>query len=192
MSEFAALAGLCRANLAERTLAVLARGSSASPDVLLVECGSARMVVKDFSPRSRVVRATWGRWQIAHEAEIYRALAGHPAVPRLLGRLDRYSLVLEHRPGSRFSRRRPWLFSPGFVGELREAVALLHARGVVHLDLSHRSNVRASPDGRPVLIDFGASLRFGRRGPARRWLFPIARRFDERALAKWERSVSER
>ena len=190
MSTSDAIAELNRSNLAERTLVTLARGNWNSPDVLLVECGSLRAVVKDFAPRSRWLRATFGRWQIRREAEIYRALADHPAVPRLLGRLDRFALVVEHRPGLRFSRRRPWLFSPRFTTELREAVAGLHARGVVHLDLAHRSNVRAAPDGRPVLIDFDASLRFRRGSWAWRWLFPLARRVDERALAKWERHVA--
>lgn len=181
---------LCRGNLRERTLITLAQGNWNSPDVLLVECGSERVVVKDFAPRARLVRATFGRWQIRREAEIYRALAGHPAVPRLLGRLDPLALVIEHRPGSRFSRRRPWLFTPGFIGALREAVAGLHARGVVHLDLAHRSNVRAALDGSPVLIDFDGSLRFRRGSLSHRWLLPLARRVDERALAKWERRAS--
>jgi len=186
LSGSGVVAELTRSNLGERTLATLARGNWNSPDVLLVECGPLRVVVKDFAPRSRFLRATFGRWQIRREFEIYSALAGHPSVPRLLGRLDRFALVIEHRPGSRFSFRRPWLFSPRFTSELREAVAGLHERGVVHLDLAHRSNVLAAPDGRPVLIDFDASLRFRRGSWAWRWLLPLARRIDERALVKWE------
>jgi hypothetical protein len=183
-------AGLTRANLAERTLVTLSRGSWNSPDVLLVECDRGRVVVKDFAPRRRLVRATFGRWLIRRELAIYRALAGHPAVPRLLGRLDAFALVIEHRPGVRFSRRRPWTFSPAFVEELRLAVAGLHARGVVHLDLRHRGNVRAAPDGRPVLIDFDAALRFRTGSAASRWLLPLLRRIDERGLAKWAAAAS--
>jgi hypothetical protein len=190
LSDSAVVAELSRSKLGERTLATLARGNWNSPDVLLVECGHLRVVVKDFAPRSRFLRSTFGRWQIRRELEIYRALEGHPAVPRLLGRLDRFALVIEHRPGARFSLRRPWLFSPRFNSQLREAVAGLHERGVVHLDLAHRSNVLAAPDGRPVLIDFDGSLRFRRGSWARRWLFPLACRIDERALAKWERRVA--
>jgi hypothetical protein len=191
LSHSAEAAELTRSNLGERTLATLARGNWNSPDVLLVECGPKRVVVKDYSPRSQCLRSTFGRWQIRRELDIYCSLAGHPAVPRLLRRLDRYALVIEHRPGVRFSLRRPWLFSPRFIGGLREAVAGLHERGVVHLDLAHRSNVLAAPDGSPLLIDFDGSLRFRRRSWAWRWLFPMARRVDERALVKWERLVAQ-
>jgi len=190
VTDASAVAGLTRANLGERTLVTLRRGNWNSPDVLLVECGPRRLVVKDFAPRSRWLRSTFGRWQIQREFAIYRALEGHPAVPRLLGRLDRAALIIEHRPGARFSTRRPWLFSPRFVAELREAVAGLHQRGIVHIDLAHRSNVRAGLDGHPVLIDFDGSLRFRRDSWAWRWLFPLARRIDERALAKWQRQVA--
>jgi hypothetical protein len=183
-------AGLTRANLAERTLVTLSRGSWNSPDVLLVECDRGRVVVKDFAPRRRLVRATFGRWLIRRELAIYRALADHPAVPRLLGRIDPLAFAIEHRGGARFSRRRPWTFSPAFVAALREAVEGLHARGVVHLDLSHRSNVRAAPDGRPVLIDFDGAVRFRRGSLASRLLLPALRRIDERSLTKWERAAA--
>jgi predicted Ser/Thr protein kinase len=185
-----AAAGLTRANLRERTLVTLSRGNWNSPDVLLVESDRGRAVVKDFAPRARLVRATLGRRLVRREVAIYRALAGHAAVPRLFGRLDAYAFVVEHRDGTRFSRRRPWTFSPRFVQELREAIGGLHARGVVHLDLRHRSNVRAAPDGRPVLIDFDSALCFGEGSLASRVLLPLLRRIDDRALAKWQETTS--
>jgi len=185
------VAGLTRANLAERTLIRLSRGNWNSPDVLLMESDRGRAVVKDFAPRSWLVRATLGRWLIRRELEIYRTLEGHPAVPRLLGRLDSLAFVVEHRGGARFSRRRPWTFSPEFVEELREAIDGLHARGVAHLDLGHRSNVRAAPDGRPVLIDFDAAVRFRKGSLASRLLFPALCRVDARGLAKWAATVSD-
>jgi hypothetical protein len=61
---------------------------------------------------------------------------------------------------------------------------------VVHLDLRHRSNVRAAPDGSPVLIDFDAALRFRKGGPAERLLLPLLRRIDDRGLAKWDEMAS--
>jgi serine/threonine protein kinase len=185
-------AGLTRENLAGRTLVTLRRGSWSSPDVLLVESDRGHAVVKDFAPRSWLVRATLGRWLIRHELEIYRALDGHPAVPRAFGRLDALAFVVEHRSGSRFSRRRPRTFSTRFVEELRQAVRALHARGVVHLDLRHRSNIRAAPDGRPVLIDFDSALRFRKGSLAERLLLPLFRRIDERGLAKWDERVRSR
>ncbi len=181
--------GWVRSELAESTLLRLQRGGALAPDVLLVELPQGRAVVKDFAPRPRWIRETWGRWQTRREARALAALAGHPAVPRLLGRLDAWALALEHRPGRRLSSHRPWTFGPAFHRALEEAVRDLHRRGVVHLDLGHRGNVRADLHGRPVLIDFGAALCFRPGGAGARWLLPLLARLDLRALAKWRRRL---
>ena len=181
--------GLSRANPAEHTLATLQRGSWRGPDVLLVAVGTQRVVVKDFAARAPAVRATWGRFSVRRELKIYRHLEGVRAVPRVLGRLDPVALVLEHRAGARFSRRRPWTFDAAFGRRLEAAVREIHRRGVVHLDLAHRGNVRAAPDGKPVLIDFGAALAFRPGGLLARLLLPILIRADDRALSKWRRRL---
>jgi hypothetical protein len=183
-------AGLTRANLAERSLVCLERGGRLSPDVWLVESSSGRVVVKDFAARGRFVRATLGRWLVRHECRIHRRLAAHPAVPRLLGRVDALAFVLEHRGGVRFSRRRPWTFTPEFGDRLDACVRELHALGVVHLDLRHRSNVRAGLDGAPVLIDFGSALGFRPGGLAQRFLLPLLGLADRWAVRKWRRRLS--
>ena len=192
MSPQTAVAGVTRENLFDRTLVVLHRGNWNSPDVLLVECDGGRAVVKDFAPRAAIVRETFGRWLVHREARVYGALEGHPAVPRLLGRLDPLALVIEHRAGLRITGRRPWTFTPKFIRELRSAVDGLHARGVVHLDLAHRSNVRAAPDGSPVLIDFDSAIRFRKGGLGERLLLPLLRRIDQRAVAKWAAAIASR
>jgi hypothetical protein len=186
------VAGLTRANLRARTLATLRRGGWHGPDVLLVEADGARVVVKDFAARSRLVRSTLGPWLVRREARTLRVLADHPAVPRVLGRLDRLALVCELRGGTRLSGRRPWTFSPAFGEALAGAVAGLHARGVVHADLSHRGNVLADPSGRPVLLDFETALYFRPGGLAARWLLPLAARVDRRAVRKWRRRMAAR
>ncbi len=185
MTPAGTAAGITRENLPQRVLVTLRRGSWKSPDVLLVEADGGRAVVKDFAPRGRLLRATLGRLLIRRELAIYRALAGLPEIPRLHGRIDAFAFAIEHRGGVRITGRRPWTFSPAFARALRTAVAGLHERGVVHLDLSHRSNVRAAPDGRPVLIDFESALRFRTGGLAGRILLPLLRKVDERALSKW-------
>lgn len=190
MTPAGTAAGITRENLPQRVLVTLRRGSWRSPDVLLVEADGGRAVVKDFAPRARLLRATVGRLLIRREVSIYRALAGLPEIPRLHGRIDAFAFAVEHRGGVRITARRPWTFSPAFVEALGAALAGLHARGVVHLDLSHRSNVRAAPDGSPVLIDFESALRFRAGGLASRTLLPLLRKVDERALAKWAKLVA--
>jgi len=184
-------AGLTRENLKDRSLVCLERGGRLSPDVWLVDSEGGRVVVKDFAARGRLVRATLGPWFVRHECRIYRRLEEHPAVPRLLGRIDALAFAVEHRGGVRFSRRRPWTFSRAFGRRLDACVRQMHALGVVHLDLKHRSNVRAGLDGAPVLIDFGSALCFRRGGLAQRLLLPLLALADRRAVRKWRSRLAD-
>ena len=123
-------------------------------------------------------------------AEIHTVLGGF-----LRMRVDRVALpadwapafALEYRPGLPVSRSHAERFPPSFAAELESAIRGLHARGVVHLDLRHRSNVLAGDDGRPVLIDFGSALHLRPGGWLGRWLLPALASFDRRALTKWRR-----
>jgi hypothetical protein len=174
-----------RAELAGRVVSVLNRGNRRNPDVLLVETPAGRFVVKDFSPRAAWVRATLGRWITAREARAYRALEGHPAVPRYAGAIDPLAFAIEYRPGRRLSRRLAGKVPPEFVDRVEEAVRDMHRRGVVHLDLRHRSNVLADDAGQPVLIDFGSALCLRPGGWPARLLLPWLARIDLAALHKW-------
>ncbi len=180
---------LTRGRLAGRILFAIKRGGCLRPDVLLAATGSGPVVVKDWSARPRPVRATLGRIAVGREARAHRRLDGLGCVPRLLGRLDAFALVLEYRAGTRISRRRPWIFHSGFAADLAGAVAEIHARGVIHLDLAHRGNVGADADGRPVVFDLGAALCLRPDRPVGRWLFRALALADRRALRKWGREL---
>jgi serine/threonine protein kinase len=178
--------GIARADLARRTREVLHRGRARNPDVLLVEAPDGRsVVVKDFAPRGALVRATVGRWLVARELRAYRALAGHPAVPRLLGRIDALSFAVEYRPGRRMSRRLAGTLAPGFVAKLADAVRAMHARGIAHLDLRHRSNVLVDARGDPVLVDFASAVRL----PRCALLARAFERLDWRGVEKWRQRL---
>lgn len=183
---------LDRESLARDTVAVLNRGNARNPDVLLVRDGGREVVVKDFAPRARWVRATIGRWINAREIRAYQRLAGHRAVPRLLGRIDALAFAVEYRPGRRMSRRLADEVSPHFVDELEEAIRDLHVRGVAHLDLRHRTNVLEGEDGHPVLIDFASAVCFKPGGWGARWILPLLARIDLRALRKWKERLRPR
>ena len=179
---------LSRSQIEAGTVEVLNRGNFANPDVLLVRAQDDRLVVvKDFAPRSRLLRATYGRWVLGREARAYRKLAGVRGVPALLGRVDALALVIEYRPGHYLTRSLKGRLPDGFVAELRDVDAEMHRRGVVHLDLRHRSNVLADGEGRPVLIDFGSAV-FARPGGL------LARglaRIDALALRKWGEKLGQ-
>jgi serine/threonine protein kinase len=178
-------AGLARAELAGRSRRVLQAGRGVHPDVLLVESPGGPVVVKDFSARAAGVRQWLGPWLISREERAYRQLAGVPGVPRLIGRLDAAALVLEYRPGVRVSRSLRGRLPVVFLAELERSVDEMHRRGVVHLDLRHRSNVLAGEDGHPVLIDFASALRFDPTARIGRWLLRALTWIDRRAVEKW-------
>ncbi len=186
------MTGLSRADLAARRLRVLHRGRSRNPDVFLVQSERGPVVVKDFAPRAAWVRLLLGPWLNAREMRAYRALDGLDAVPRLLGRIDRLAFAVEYRPGRRMSRRLAGQVPADFVSRLEAAVAAMHARGVVHLDLRHRSNVLVDAAGRPVLIDFASALCLRPERRPDRWLLRWLSRWDRDAVAKWrERLVPQ-
>ncbi|MCR9097360.1 MAG: hypothetical protein NXI30_24340 [bacterium] len=179
---------LTREALAMRPRSILNEGGSGNPDVLLVEGERADdppVVVKDYAPRAEWVRRFLAPSLLRREARAYRRLEGVPAVPRLLGCVDELALVLEYRPGQLLSRSLRGMLPETFLPELESAIAEMHRRGVVHLDLRHRSNVLAGEDGHPVLIDFASALRFDVSKPWGRALCAALGRFDRRALEKW-------
>jgi len=177
--------GIERREIVKRTRHVLNRGSWGNPDVLLVDSLEGPVVVKDFAPRSWLVRRLLGPWLLTREARAYRRLEGIPAVPRLIGRLDAEALVFAYRPGILLSRSLRGQLPEGFLEELSEAIEEMHRRGIIHLDLRHRSNILADDEGHPVLLDFASSLRFDPRSRSGRWLLRSLGWLDHRALEKW-------
>ncbi|MGH0034372.1 MAG: hypothetical protein ACQGVK_05045 [Myxococcota bacterium] len=182
-------APLRRDELASRTTEILSRGGWGNPDVRLVRLEDGPVVVKDFAPRPAWVRWTIGWWLTRRELRAYRALSGLAAVPRLLGRVDGLAFATEYRPGRPLGRGLAGELPSDFLDALRAAVAEMHGRGVVHLDLRHRSNVLAGDDGRPVLLDFASSLCIGNRSSWRRRLVRWLGCFDRLALRKWEEKL---
>ncbi len=179
---------LSRASLPSAAVEVLSRGGAGNPDVLHVRDEGRDYVVKDFSGRGPFMRRL-APWLVRRELRAYDQLQGHPAVPRLVSRIDDLAFAVEYRPGEILGPRLAAWVPPSFIPELREAVREMHARGVVHLDLRHRSNARADPDGHPVLIDFASAVRFRPGGLAARVLLPLIAWIDLRAIQKWERQL---
>jgi hypothetical protein len=181
-----------RAALASTTERVLNRGGWSNPDVLLVRHEGGLIVVKDFAPRSAWVRLVLARWLSAREGRAWLALLGHPAVPRYLGRIDPLAFAVAYRPGATLFSARGEPVAESFLRELEEAVAEMHRRGVVHGDLSNRTNVLRDEAGHAVLIDFGSALVFRPGGVAARLLLPWFAALDRRALRKWRTKQQRR
>ena len=160
-------------------------GGFANPDVFVLEHAGVKLVVKDFAPRSRLVRATAGRWIAGREQRAWRALAGHPAVPRWVGAIDALAFVVEHRAGRPLSRSVARETPIAFFSALDAAIAEMHVRGVVHLDLRHQGNVLVGQDGAPVLVDFGSALVLPPGSCSARLARALLGWIDRSAVRKW-------
>ena len=168
---------------------VLRKGRRANADVLLVMTPKGPLVVKDYARRSAFVRMTLGRLLAAREQAVYREIVrriGRPAwLPRFEGEIDELAFTLAYRPGRPLSRSMAGELGSAFVDELEAAVRSLHDAGIVHLDLSHRSNVLVDDDGHPIVIDFASALRVRPGGWRHALLVGTLGRIDRRALKKW-------
>lgn len=132
------------------------------PSLWTFRQGPRRFVVKDVRHTSRLFRYTIGRWALWREGRVYRRLAGLEFIPAFVGRLDSDALVLEwisDAPSLRLRDAHP--LSEHFCDDLQACVDRMHARGVVHLDLRHRTNILVAPDGKPRLLDFEIALFLG-------------------------------
>jgi hypothetical protein len=133
------------------------RGRNATKaDVLLYELPGRRLAVKDYTARPVWIRNTLGRWLIRRELAAYRAAAGIPEIPVLLGRLGPFAFAtawVEARPlsGLRDERLPATLFD-----RLDAALAALHGRGIALGDLHHR-DVLVGDGGRVTVVDFATA-----------------------------------
>lgn len=160
------------------------RGRNATKaDVLLYEIQGRRLAVKDYTLRPAWIRNTLGRWLVRREVAAYRAAAGIPEVPALLGRVGPFAFAtawVDARPLSEIEGT-----VPAAIFDRLDAVLLaLHRRGIAIGDLHHR-DVLIGEDGRMAVVDFATA-----------WLAPAAagraRRAIFRRLAEQDRLAAAR
>jgi len=170
----------------ERTQRVEVRSAASyRPRLVRIEVGDRPAMVKDYRPCGWFLRALGGPWLVGREVRIYRALAGCPGVPRLLGQIDRHAFAVEYIPGRNAAEYADGTLPPEFFQHLQEVVNAIHAHGVVHCDLKNRRNIVVGEGYHPYLVDFSAA--FGRRGRFQLLRGYAYRRFlldDEKAVVK--------
>jgi predicted Ser/Thr protein kinase len=150
--------------------------------VWTTEVGGRRFVVKDYLSTCWLYRWTLARLELAREQRAYEALEGCTFVARCYGRLDRHALLFEHVDARTMTEAGPDV-RPATLERLHAAVAAMHARGVLHNDLRHRSNILVTAAGDVRLIDFASAV-LVRRG-WRRWCFGWLAFLDRSAAIKW-------
>ena len=155
---------------------VEAIGHGAFSDVYLaVDPDGGRVVLK--CPHEGIIGdvATFDRFR--REMEIARRL-DHPGIQHSLdpgGDRTRPYLVMQYVEGETLREylgrrgRLPIAEAVALVDGLAAAMGYAHGKGVTHRDLKPE-NVLVTPDGRPVVTDFGIALIAGARRLTWRWL----------------------
>lgn len=182
-------AHLTRADLRRLPVRLLRPGTSYKADLFLCDVGQEPVLVKDYERKTGIWR--WiGAIGISHEAHALQALQGVDGVPRYLGRPDRCCVAMSFVPGRRARKADPKMKdNEAFVRQLEQLVARMHARGVVHLDLKHRSNLLVSEQGRPVVLDFESALCFNANRALGRLLVRLLGSLDRLAVLNWKRRL---
>jgi hypothetical protein len=168
----------------------LREGHTYKADLSVVHVGDEDLVLKDYHHKKGAWRDLLGVTATSLEARALRALEGIQGVPQFRGRPDRFSVLMTYLTADRATRLDPRVNgNREFVEDLARIVREMHARGVVHLDLKHRSNVLVGEDGRPVVIDFESALTFDPKRWYNRLLLRPLRKLDELALLNWKRRL---
>lgn len=148
-----------RAQLIAAPCQILREGRWANARVVKATIGGADWTVKDFGSRSWWVRNLFGRWLLRRELRALRKLAGVDGVPAQAFRVDAFAIAARFVPGVTLDRAPREQMNEAFFLALESLFRQVHERGLVHLDSRGSSNLLATPQGRPAVIDFQAALR---------------------------------
>lgn len=133
--------------------------SSTRPAIWAVTLGGRPCVVKDYRSNGFLYRHLVGRFLVWREAKALRRLRGVSGVPELYGVVAGLVLVMAEVPGrnlENLEKEQP--LDRAFFEALTSLVATVHQRGLAHCDLKRAPNVMVDPQGRPHILDWGASI----------------------------------
>ncbi len=139
---------------------LLRDGHAANACVWCVEHEGKAWTVKDFSTRGFFVRKFLAPFLLAHEITILKKLAGVQGIASECFKIDSEAIAIAFLPGSSLSRHENNVPAQ-YLEEMELLLKTVHAHGVVHLDTRGTGNWLVSPEGKPLLIDFQASLSTG-------------------------------
>lgn len=183
------LGGITREDLDRPDVEVLRPAKPWQPDVLLVR--GKTHVVKDYRKRGFLYRFFVGIPSTWNEARMYRKLAGIKGLPRCIGKLDRYAIVIEYVDGQNASKFKPGELPHDYFRRLSNIIDAIHERNIVVCDLRNKRNFMVSKEGEPYLIDLCTAFERGRPwNLLRNWIHGIFYQDDLLGLAKLKRQLA--
>ena len=183
MNTLTELNHLGRKNLAELTVAIARPGEAARPVLRVVQLDGRELVIKDYAAQGSWFKRLLGSFLVAREKAAYQRLEDVEGVPTCYGTLGRCTLVLQRVPAQPVLHIPPEQLRDDFLEALAALVTDLHRRGVAHGDLEKLDNILVDQHGRPVLVDFAASIITGS-NPLATLLFPFLCDSDWRGVQK--------
>jgi RIO-like serine/threonine protein kinase len=126
-------------------------------EVRLEHRNGKKVIVKDYSRRSLLIRFFYGRFTLRREAKAYARLAGVAGIPRCFGFEGKYALLFEYIPSRPLSQFRSGEVPESVFDKLDQMISSMHSRGVANTDL-HRSNILLTEAGDVYMVDFVHSL----------------------------------
>lgn len=149
----------------------LKKNRTYGPNVRLIERNGQAVVEKTYRGKALPVRLL-GYVLIFWEGFIYSKLQGIGGIPELLEGADRFTLFTRFMGGSNL-KDSPVTPDARYFDSLKSLIALMHGRGVIHLDLRNRRNYGIDDTGNPYLVDFATCLYIPWNGRSKRLLEAI-------------------
>jgi predicted Ser/Thr protein kinase len=143
--------------LREHTIDVLREGQGTRPDVLLVEIGGVRAVLKDQNACDRWFAMLVGPLLTWREARALVRLKKVSGIPDLLARPDARSVLIEYAEAieaKSYPHIEDW---QAWFDSLERLIRRMHTAGIAHGDLRSPGNILIDKNANPVLVDFVAS-----------------------------------
>jgi serine/threonine protein kinase len=177
--------------LRSKSIRTFRQGGGSRPHVCLVSAAGHKAVLKDYHACDPWFARLLAPLLAAREARALRLLDDVVRVPSLLSTPDRRSLLIQYLPAQPLLKVDAVVDWEPFFRDLRQLLETIHARGVAHSDLRSPNNTLLDAAGRPVIVDFVASVQRGRRwNLPGKWLFQAFSRADRDAIAKLKRHVA--
>jgi hypothetical protein len=162
-----------RTDIARGNARLLKAGRWANAVVSLYDDDGAIWAIKDFRPRTWLVRNVIGRFLVRRELAGLLRLQGVPGTPQDAFRVDPFALAYRFVPGRRLRGLPRAEIPPDFFPALERIVQTMHAQAhLVHFDMRNAANILVTASGEPSLIDFQSCVGL-------RWLPRPLRRFYE-------------
>jgi predicted Ser/Thr protein kinase len=136
---------------------VIAAKKSMKPDIIVAESQGEFIVAKDFRDKIWVIRRLWGPLNIMYEKFILQKLIGVSGIPAFIGLEDYNCMLISYIDGDEIKKLSHRL-APGYFDNLLKIAADIHAKGILHLDLGHKTNVMVRQNGEPAIIDFNTAV----------------------------------